>query len=566
MGVNQGYQHDDLRIIDYGLSQLPGTDLLVRGPVPDLNKPYIVALGAAQTFGRFVHRPYSDLVAEQTGLPVLNLGMSGAGPSFFLLRPNVISIINRATLAIVQVMSGRSSSNSRVTVSVNQGVVRPVDAPATVHGEFAETAYVRLLRTESPHALASLRAEIRARAIAEMRALLDRITVPRVMLWFSTREPNYTENLREIAGYWGDFPHFLNQGVLLALEPYCEMTAVAVSKEGLPQPLFDRHTGEPVELWKADKFPRVQFRCHNRYYPSPEMHVAAAQALAAPVASLLEGRAHVGALPPVRRPQVKQREVLVHIHIFKNAGTSLDALLRQSFGRSFKEFDPAHEDEVLCEEQLLEILRSEPDIRCIASHQIRQPLVGDSMIKIVPYFLLRHPIDRIKSVYSYERRPDRQQTFQNGVTEMASRMDFKHFVQNLLMFPKTKRLVSNFQTGVLGRLGNLAEQRHDKMWEWKQPVREEHLLEALKFMDSVPAVGVVERFDESLAALRAAHTLRFPQLLSKGIVVNRTRPAKPLEQKLAEIRDEVGASFYENLLQENAMDLALWDAANRRLS
>ena len=138
MTVNRGYQHEDINIIDYALTTPAGSKVDLRGPVPDLDKPYIVALGAAQTFGRFVERPYSAIIQEKTGMPVLNLGMSGAGPSFFLLRPELMSLINRSALAIVQVMSGRSTSNSRMTVEVNQGVVRPVNAPKTERAEFAE--------------------------------------------------------------------------------------------------------------------------------------------------------------------------------------------------------------------------------------------------------------------------------------------------------------------------------------------------------------------------------------------------------------------------------------------
>ena len=333
--------------------------------------------------------------------------------------------------------------------------------------------------------------------------------------------------------------------------------AIAVSSDGLPQPLFDRKTGEPVVLWGEDMFPHVKLRSHNHYYPSPEMHVAAAEALAGPVASLLAAPAAVrAASQPARR-----REVLAHIHIFKNAGTSLDELFHRSFGTAFKAVDPEHEADVWSEEELLEVVRADPRLLCISSHQIRQPLIGDSRIKILPYFLIRHPISRLKSVYEYLR----QQAQPDRISEMAQTLAFKTFVQTCQGFPNTERLVRNFQTGVLGRSGALEEQRRDRRWEWHQPVGEEHLLEALKFMESVPTVGVVERLEDSVAALCAAYALRFPQLGKHVFHANRSQEFKPLPEQLDEIREEVGAEFYDRLLQQNAMDLALWDAANRRL-
>lgn len=289
--MNIGYQLEDENIVDYSLWRLPGIDIDLRGPVPELESDgYIVTIGAAQTFGRFVSEPYPEIISKRIGLPALNLGVSGAGPSFFVQRPKLLSIINNAKLAIVQVMSGRSSSNSLIEVQENQGIVKRVNAAADVKGVFAETAYLELLAELSPVELSELRAEIRFRALMEMQDLLRRITIPRVVFWFSDRDLDYSENLRDLSGYWGGYPHFLNGQWLEAISPCAEATVKLVCSDGLPQPLFDRLTGEPVKIWPEDKFPSIKFRCHNRYYPSPEMHAAAAAALEKSVFSLLADR------------------------------------------------------------------------------------------------------------------------------------------------------------------------------------------------------------------------------------------------------------------------------------
>ena len=67
--------------------------------------------GAAQTFGRFVERPFPTLLAERLGLPALNLGAGGAGPRHFD-RPEYLDALNRAEAVVLQVLSGRSASCS----------------------------------------------------------------------------------------------------------------------------------------------------------------------------------------------------------------------------------------------------------------------------------------------------------------------------------------------------------------------------------------------------------------------------------------------------------------------
>ena len=55
------YQARDEEVIDYSMTELPGTQHLIRGPLPDLSKGnYITCLGAAQTFGCFCETPYPD--------------------------------------------------------------------------------------------------------------------------------------------------------------------------------------------------------------------------------------------------------------------------------------------------------------------------------------------------------------------------------------------------------------------------------------------------------------------------------------------------------------------------
>ena len=108
-----GYQARDHEVVDYRMTELPGTGLMFRGPLPPLEPGgYFAAVGAGQTFGCLVDRPYPELVAEATGLPALNLGYGGAGPEFFLGQEALLPYLNRARFVVLQVMSARSQSNA----------------------------------------------------------------------------------------------------------------------------------------------------------------------------------------------------------------------------------------------------------------------------------------------------------------------------------------------------------------------------------------------------------------------------------------------------------------------
>ena len=100
-------------------------------------KKYGVAVGAAQTFGRFCPKAYPQLVWEATGVSVVNLGFAGAGPRMFL-RPGPLSLINQAAFVIVQVMSSRSLGNSVFECLHDGGA--PVRRATDADGRFTSLA------------------------------------------------------------------------------------------------------------------------------------------------------------------------------------------------------------------------------------------------------------------------------------------------------------------------------------------------------------------------------------------------------------------------------------------
>ncbi len=273
------YQQRDWEIIDYHVYSLGETGLYFRGPQPKSWQPqqYFVCLGAAQTFGCFCEQPYPNLLEKRLNLPVLNLGHGGAGPYFFLRHSGLLSYINQAQFAIIQVMSGRSESNALLT---SEGVEQLIQND---EGQYlgAEPAYQKILASYERDYVKMIIAETRLNWVQHFQILLRQIRVPKILFWFSQRSPDYIEAYENVYTLFSDFPHLINTQMLNQIKPYCDAYVECISNRGMPQLLISRFTGEPVAINLAYQRQDLgdQTDYYNSYYFSPEMQRDAATTL-----------------------------------------------------------------------------------------------------------------------------------------------------------------------------------------------------------------------------------------------------------------------------------------------
>jgi hypothetical protein len=279
------YQEPDWRVVDYEAFCLDpqildisrDCPLRIRGPrPPSLAKgAYFVCLGAAQTFGRFCPRPFPTILQDRLSLPVLNISHGGAGPSFFSRSsPRLLDYLNDARFIVLQVMSGRSESNSLFESRGVGHYTRRSDG--TEIG--CDEAFEDLLKTAPRALVARIVEETRRNWLDSYKALLAKVTVPTILFWFSTRRPRYRPAYDSVKGLFREFPQLVNEAMVRSLRRECERFAACVSRRGLPQRLIDRETGEAVTIW--DPWTSAPWDM-NWYYPSPEMHADAADALEA---------------------------------------------------------------------------------------------------------------------------------------------------------------------------------------------------------------------------------------------------------------------------------------------
>jgi hypothetical protein len=295
-----GYQSRDEEVVDYQMCELPGTGLSFRGPQPvSLDAgTYFSCIGAAQTFGCFCERPFPVLLAQRYGLPALNLGYGGAGPFFFLRHPPLLRYLNRSRFVVVQVMSGRSEDNSLFQSGGLEYLVRRRDgrrfsAAAAWHSVLEGNYYWnklpvgkqlarRICRARGRRQAQRLVSENRRNWCRSYRQLLAAIECPKVLFWFSKRSPDLVDDFSDVNTLFNEFPHLVTRAMVESLRDACDLYVECVTQRGSPQPLISRHTGLPctVDLSKdRDDFAGIVWT-HNPYYPSPQMHEDAADALA----------------------------------------------------------------------------------------------------------------------------------------------------------------------------------------------------------------------------------------------------------------------------------------------
>lgn len=241
----------------------------LRGPVPDLTKPYFVCLGASHVFGRFCKDPFPRLLSGALGIPVLNLGLCGRGPQAFL-NDEMLAIINRAEFAIIQLVSARVGSNAAFTNSNSgRGVgLRLRDSKPMTFEEFLGEEL-----EQSPHSVVrELVEQTRQSWVSLYRSLLASISVPKILHWFSTGLPYRSDDYSNQWRLLGNFPQLVNWSMIERIRSGADLYIETVCHSGLPQELWDSNERVSGTTLRGGKL-------LNSYYPSPEMHVRAASDL-----------------------------------------------------------------------------------------------------------------------------------------------------------------------------------------------------------------------------------------------------------------------------------------------
>ncbi len=246
------------------------------------------------------------------------------------------------------------------------------------------------------------------------------------------------------------------------------------------------------------------------------------------------------------------RPVLVHYHIFKNAGTSVDWMLQQSFGAAWAAFEGQHASDVQPVERVRAFLDAHPHVVALSSHLARPPLPW-SEAKAIVY--VRHPVERARSVYAFVAKDPTQPNH-----SVARDRGFAGYVRWALGGGDGGVVIRNYQVVHL----SAASLRPAHVYHAEATPND--LREATNYLDAWDGVGVVSRFAESCRAIQQALLPTFPGLRLDPVRLNTTAGTyESDEQRLQKIEDALGRETYERLLAANELDLALHTHANRSL-
>ncbi|MBB94234.1 MAG: hypothetical protein CML68_06500 [Rhodobacteraceae bacterium] len=195
------------------------------------------------------------------------------------------------------------------------------------------------------------------------------------------------------------------------------------------------------------------------------------------------------------------RTVILHYHLFKNAGTSLDQVLKRNFGPKWvtREFPMTTDDNT---DQVTEWIRSEPEAVAFSTHTALGPIPEIEGVKIITVMLLRDPLARIRSAYRFERKQDAE----TWGAELAKQYDLEGYVRARLQRPKDRQC-RNFQTH---RLATLA------------PGDGTELDRALEGLRRLSVVGLVEGFDDTLSRLADLIRPAYPDFTWASVRANTT--------------------------------------------
>jgi len=250
--------------------------------------------------------------------------------------------------------------------------------------------------------------------------------------------------------------------------------------------------------------------------------------------------------------EIKQKSVLLHFHIFKNAGTTIDNILKRNFSDKAIFLDIGGHRERLSIDFVLDYIKKNcPDVKSFSSHQMRFPIHENPDFKFLPIVFIRHPIDRAFSIYSFNKR--REDVEDDIAVKMAKNLSLADYIKwNIEQ--KKHMVIKNHQ--VLFLTGKPRGSQVD-VADLK------YTIEQLK---KCFIIGVVDRMDENLTLAEEILRPYFKNIDLSYVIQNVSKEReKVLNERLKRGKLEIGKKLFEDLERANSLDLQLYSYSNRLL-
>jgi hypothetical protein len=247
------------------------------------------------------------------------------------------------------------------------------------------------------------------------------------------------------------------------------------------------------------------------------------------------------------------KNIILHHHFFKNAGSTLIDILQREFGHSFTEYHPSGASEgYFSDDALADYLRDKQQTAISSHHFVGQNYNLSMLLKrqftFHDFILVRHPLKRLLSMYSYYQTIGQSNHF---IAHVAQRSTLHEFVEILIR--EHPNYVLSPQVCHLSSCPQL-------------PPMASHLDAAIERLRNCAGCGTVEDFKVAMIAAEYFLQPIFPNLrLHYGIEVNRSPKVKGYDGTLSSLEEALGKRLFSTLVDMNALDIELCNAASVEL-
>jgi hypothetical protein len=245
------------------------------------------------------------------------------------------------------------------------------------------------------------------------------------------------------------------------------------------------------------------------------------------------------------------RSIILHHHIFKNAGSTLDAALKRQFGPAFAEFHPNASDAGrVLPAQLKEFLDLHWRLNTISSHHFmgrdyHTALLPDEQDKyhFFDFVLLRHPVSRLASIYLYYRGLPKE----NHPLHIAAHdHTFGDFIK--LILDGHPNFVISPQVAMFGceHYGVVPSSKNLGL--------------AMERLEKVACLGTVEEYTATMIVAEYYLQPVFPDLKLHGKIANTSKreAIAGYDGSLESIKNEIGDVLFKKICGLNDLDIELW--------
>lgn len=236
------------------------------------------------------------------------------------------------------------------------------------------------------------------------------------------------------------------------------------------------------------------------------------------------------------------RDLIIHHHMFKNAGTSIDSVAEAHAEVQVIKFEPP--GQILKTEHAVE--DSGERLPWLTSHAYisRDFLPPKSSLRIA---VLRHPIDRLGSVYRFERRQGLAGAGKLSA-KMASNYTFPNWTRWHLGRSRTG-VIQNFQVSFL--VGK----------KKRTPINQNDLSVAKEIADSQISMGLFDFLTVSGKRWSRQIESEFGLKMDFDSMAkeNWTTEDPCLESRLDSIREQLGEDIFSEVSNSNILDLDLYN-------